>query len=190
MISSAVLELPTAPLELSVVMPCLNEAETLQVCIEKAQSSLRALNLEGEVVIADNGSTDGSQEIAARLGARVISVVAKGYGNALMGGITAAHGKYIIMADADDSYDFTGLGPFVEKLREGYDLVMGNRFKGGIKPGAMPPLHKYLGNPVLTGIGRLFFHSSLRRFPLWLAGFQERVGLENGFTNNRDGVCQ
>jgi hypothetical protein len=158
--------------ELSVVMPCLNEAETLEICIRKAQQSLKDLNVVGEVVIADNGSTDGSQEIATRLGARVVNVTQKGYGSALAGGIAAAHGKYIIMGDADDSYDFTNLGPFVEKLREGYDLVMGNRFKGGIKPGAMPPLHKYLGNPVLTAIARLFywnppcgdFHCGLRGF--------------------------
>jgi glycosyltransferase involved in cell wall biosynthesis len=160
-------------LELSVVMPCLNEAETLQICIEKAQRALRELNLDGEIIIADNGSTDGSQQLALRLGARVVNVEAKGYGNALMGGIQAARGKYIIMGDADDSYDFLNLGPFVAKLREGYDLVMGNRFKGGIKAGAMPPLHRYLGNPVLTGIGRLFFHSPSGDFHCGLRGFSK-----------------
>jgi glycosyltransferase involved in cell wall biosynthesis len=154
-------------------MPCLNEAETLQICIEKAQRAMRELHLDGEIIIADNGSTDGSQEIAARLGARVINVTAKGYGNALLGGIEAAHGIYIIMGDADDSYDFSNLAPFVEKLREGYDLVMGNRFKGGIKAGAMPPLHRYLGNPVLTGIGRLFFHSPSGDFHCGLRGFSK-----------------
>jgi hypothetical protein len=164
---------PEVPeLELSIVMPCLNEAETLEVCIRKAQGSLRELRIAGEVIIADNGSTDGSQDIATNMGARVVNVQEKGYGSALAGGIAAARGKYIIMGDADDSYDFANLGPFVEKLRQDYDLVMGNRFKGGIKPGAMPPLHKYLGNPVLTAIARLFywnppcgdFHCGLRGF--------------------------
>jgi glycosyltransferase involved in cell wall biosynthesis len=147
--------------ELSIVMPCLNEAETLGACIEKARRALRQLSLWGEIIVADNGSTDGSPTIATLRGARVIHVEAKGYGSALMGGIAAARGTFIIMGDADDSYDFTDLGPFVEKLREGYDLVMGNRFKGGIKPGAMPALHRYLGNPLLSsfflsilGLGR------------------------------------
>src|SRR6185295_12483334 len=147
---------PSAP-ELSVVMPCLNEAETLATCIRKAQSWFDESGVEGEVIIADNGSTDGSQAIASALGARVVNVPARGYGSALMGGITAARGKYIVMGDADDSYDFTNLSPFIEKLREGYDLVMGNRFMGGIEPGAMPALHRYLGNPVLTELGRTFF---------------------------------
>jgi len=120
--------------ELSILMPCLNEAETLEICIKKAQKALEDLNVSGEVIIADNGSTDGSPEIAASLGARVVHVAEKGYGSALLGGIKAARGKYIIMGDADDSYDFTNLGPFLEKLRAGYDLVMGNRFKGGIEP--------------------------------------------------------
>ena len=159
--------------ELSILMPCLNEAETLATCIKKAQKSLQDLNCNGEVVIADNGSTDGSPEIAASLGARVIHVAEKGYGSALLGGIRAARGKYIIMGDADDSYDFTNLGPFLEKLRAGYDLVMGNRFKGGIAPNAMPPLHKYLGNPVLTGIGRLFFRSPCGDFHCGLRGFNK-----------------
>ena len=159
-------------LELSILMPCLNEAETLAICIEKAQKSLRELNIVGEVIIADNGSTDGSQDIATRMGARVVPVVAKGYGSALMGGIMAARGVYIIMGDADDSYDFSNLGPFVEKLRGGWDLVMGNRFQGGIKPGAMPPLHKYLGNPVLTWVGQLFFSSPAGDFHCGLRGFR------------------
>jgi glycosyltransferase involved in cell wall biosynthesis len=159
--------------ELSIVMPCLNEAETLATCIKKAQKSLEDLNVNGEVIIADNGSTDGSPEIASSLGARVIHVAEKGYGSALLGGIRAARGKYIIMGDADDSYDFTNLGPFLEKLRAGYDLVMGNRFKGGIAPNAMPPLHKYLGNPVLTGIGRLFFRSPCGDFHCGLRGFSK-----------------
>ncbi len=159
--------------ELSILMPCLNEAETLATCIRKAQTALADLNVAGEVIIADNGSTDGSPEIAASLGARVIHVAEKGYGSALLGGIKAARGKYIIMGDADDSYDFTNLGPFLEKLRAGYDLVMGNRFKGGIAPQAMPPLHRYLGNPVLTGIGRLFFNSPCGDFHCGLRGFSK-----------------
>ena len=158
-------------LELSVVMPCLNEAETVETCIVKALKSFEDIGLSGEVIIADNGSTDGSQEIATRAGARVVSVNDKGYGNALMGGIAAARGKYIIMGDADDSYDFSNLGPFVEKLRSGYDLVMGNRFSGGIGQGAMPPLHRYLGNPVLTGLGRMFFSSPCGDFHCGLRGF-------------------
>jgi glycosyltransferase involved in cell wall biosynthesis len=164
---------PQPSCELSIVMPCLNEAETLEVCIHKALEFLEAHEIEGEVVIADNGSTDGSPEIAAAAGARVVHVPEKGYGSALMGGIAAARGVYCIMGDADDSYDFTNLMPFVEKLREGYDLVMGNRFKGGIAPGAMPPLHKYLGNPVLTGVGRLFFSSACGDFHCGLRGFRK-----------------
>src|SRR3989442_4554981 len=159
--------------ELSIVMPCLNEAETLATCIQKAQTSMRELNVAGEVVIADNGSTDGSQEIARALNARVVDVIEQGYGNALMGGITAAHGKYVIMGDADDSYDFSSLGPFIDRLRAGYDLVMGNRYQGGIEPGAMPSLHRYLGNPVLTFVGRLFFRSPVGDFHCGLRGFSK-----------------
>jgi glycosyltransferase involved in cell wall biosynthesis len=163
----------SVPLELSIVMPCLNEAETLAVCIEKAQRSLRECDIAGEIIVADNGSTDGSQSIAASKGARVLHVQTKGYGSALMGGIAAARGTYIIMGDADDSYDFASLGPFIEQLRNGFDLVMGNRFKGGIKPGAMPPLHRYLGNPVLTALGRLFFESPCGDFHCGLRGFNK-----------------
>jgi glycosyltransferase involved in cell wall biosynthesis len=159
--------------ELSIVMPCLNEAGTLQTCIEKASRSLRECNIVGEIIVADNGSTDGSASIAARMGARVVRVEPRGYGSALMGGIAAARGKYIIMGDADDTYDFSNLGPLIGKLREGYDLVMGNRFKGGIKPGAMPPLHRYLGNPLLTGIGRLLFRSECGDFHCGLRGFNK-----------------
>ncbi len=130
---------PSPELELSVVMPCLNEAETLETCIRKARASLEAAGIAGEIVIADNGSSDGSQQIAERCGARVVPVSTPGYGAALQGGIAAARGRYVIMGDADDSYDFSKLMPFVEKLREGCDLVMGNRFKGGIAPGAIPP---------------------------------------------------
>src|SRR6266567_6669227 len=128
----------SSTLELSIVMPCLNEAETLAGCIAKAQRSLQELNIAGEIIVADNGSTDESKSIATSMGAFVVPVEATGYGSTLMGGIAAARGKYIIMGDADDSYDFSTLEPFVEKLRAGYDLVMGNRFKGGVKAGAMP----------------------------------------------------
>jgi len=168
-------------LELSVVMPCLDEAETLEVCIEKCLCTMRENGISGEVVIADNGSTDGSQEIATQAGARVVPVKSKGYGSALMGGIAAAKGKYVIMGDADDSYDFTHIPRILEKLREGYELVMGNRFQGGILPGAMPPLHYYLGNPILSAIGRVFFHAPCGDFHCGLRGFSrdlvERLGL-------------
>lgn len=164
--------LGTSTVELSILMPCLNEAETLGICIEKAQQYLNQNDIAGEVIIADNGSTDGSQEIAQSLGARVIHVKRKGYGSALRGGILNAMGEYVIMADADDSYDFSNLNPFIYKLRQGYDLVMGNRFKGGIKPGAMPPLHKYLGNPILTWTGKLFFASPCSDFHCGLRGFR------------------
>ncbi len=158
-------------MELSILMPCLNEAETLEVCIHKAQSFLITHGIEGEVIIADNGSTDGSADLASSLGARVVQIPDKGYGEALKGGIQAAKGKYIIMGDADDSYDFSAFMPFVEQLRAGKELVMGNRFKGGIKKGAMPFLHRYLGNPVLSFIGRLFFGSSIGDFHCGLRGF-------------------
>ncbi len=147
--------------EVSVVMPCLNEAETLETCIHKALDFFARSRVSGEVVVADNGSTDGSVDIARRAGARVVHVEKKGYGNALMGGFEAAKGKYLIMGDADDSYDFQNLMPFIEKLRAGYDVVMGNRFRGGIKAGAMSWHHKYIGNPVLTGLLNLFFRSGI-----------------------------
>src|SRR5215471_5544598 len=151
-------------IELSILMPCLNEAETLETCIHKARQFLDEHAIHGEVVVADNGSSDGSQEIAVNAGARVVPVPTLGYGSALISGIQAARGKYVIMGDADDSYDFTNLSAFLEKLRQGYELVMGNRFRGGILPGAMPPLHRYLGNPVLTAVGRLFFRSDVGDF--------------------------
>ncbi len=163
----------TSSIELSIVMPCLNEVETLETCITKAKCYLDQNSISGEIVVADNGSTDGSQGIPERLGIRVVSVQEKGYGSALRGGIAAAWGKYVIMGDADDTYDFTNLTPFIEKLRAGYDLVMGNRFKGSIRPGAMPALHKYLGNPVLTWIGRLFFSSPCSDFHCGLRGFRK-----------------
>jgi glycosyltransferase involved in cell wall biosynthesis len=160
-----------AALELTILMPCLNEAETLARCIDKARAYLARSGVAGEVLIADNGSTDGSQAIAAAHGARVVAVAARGYGSALIGGIRAARGRYVIMGDSDDSYDFSALEAFVDKLREGYALVMGNRFKGGIMPGAMPKLHRYLGNPVLTAVGRLFFRSPCGDFHCGLRGF-------------------
>jgi glycosyltransferase involved in cell wall biosynthesis len=161
--------------ELSIIMPCLNEALTVAVCIDKARSFLTSNNIHGEIIVADNGSADGSQAIAEKHGARVLNIPQRGYGAALIGAINAANGKYLIMGDADDSYDFTALAPFVEKLREGFDLVMGNRFKGGIKPGAMPKLNRYLGNPVLTGLGRLFFRSPAGDFHCGLRGFTKEA---------------
>lgn len=166
--------------ELTILMPCLNEAETIEVCIRKALGYLVQSGVDGEVVIADNGSTDGSQEIATRLGARVVPVAEKGYGSALIGGISDAQGRYVIMGDADDSYDFSALDPFVERLRDGAQLVMGNRFLGGIEPGAMPPLHKYLGNPVLSGIGKLFFRPGVGDFHCGLRGFDREAILSLG----------
>ncbi len=161
------------PIELSIVMPCLNEAETLGRCIEKANRAFRELGISGEVVIGDNGSTDGSQDIARSHGARVVPVAARGYGNALHGAIVAARGRYVLMGDSDDSYDFSAksIRPFLEKLREGCELVMGNRFQGGIMPGAMPLKHKYLGNPVLSAIGRLFFKCPVGDFHCGLRAF-------------------
>jgi hypothetical protein len=153
-------------------MPCLNESETLATCIRHARTFLAESGVSGEVVIADNGSTDGSQEIARTEGARVVDVHERGYGAALIGGIAASHGRYVVMGDADDSYDFEGLGPFVEELRKGADLVMGNRFRGGIEPGAMPPLHRYLGNPVLSFVGRLFFRAPVKDFHCGLRAFR------------------
>jgi glycosyltransferase involved in cell wall biosynthesis len=159
--------------KLSIVMPCLNEAETLSACISKARGFLTTHKIAGEIIVADNGSTDGSQKIAESAGARVVHVMTKGYGSALIGGIEAAQGKYIIMGDADDSYDFSNLQDFIKTLDEGYDLVMGNRFKGGIKQGAMPFLHRYLGNPVLSGIARLFFKSNIGDFHCGLRAFRK-----------------
>jgi len=163
-------------LELTILMPCLNEAETIATCILKAKSFLGRSGISGEVLIADNGSTDGSQHIATTFGARVVPVTEKGYGAALQGGIAAARGRFIIMGDADDSYDFEQLDAFIERLRGGADLVMGNRFKGGIEPGAMPMLHRYLGNPVLSFLGRLFFSIGTNDFHCGLRGFKaERI---------------
>ena len=157
--------------ELTILMPCLNEAETLETCITKAIGYLQRSGVKGEVLIADNGSTDGSQDIARRLGARVVDVPVKGYGAALIAGIENAQGQFIIMGDSDDSYDFANLDPFVEELRNGADLVMGNRFRGGIAKNAMPPLHRYLGNPVLSTIGRIFYRTPIGDFHCGLRGF-------------------
>ena len=163
-------------MELTILMPCLNEAETLDRCITNAFQFLRTSGICGEVVVADNGSTDGSPEIARRLGARVVEVPGRGYGAALNGGIAAAKGTYVIMGDADASYDFSNLGDFVESLRSGNDLVMGNRFAGGIEDGAMPWHHRWIGNPVLSWVGRLFFRIPVRDFHCGLRGFKrERV---------------
>lgn len=161
--------------ELTILMPCLNEAETLGRCVTKALNFLKLNSISGEVLIADNGSTDGSQEIASSLGARVIAIPQKGYGAALIGGINDANGTYTIMGDSDDSYDFTALLPFVLALRSGADLVIGNRFTGGIDKGAMPFLHRYLGNPVLSFIGRLFFKIPVGDFHCGLRGFNTQV---------------
>jgi hypothetical protein len=161
-----------AQVELSIVMPCLNEAETLATCIRHARTFLETSGVVGEVIVADNGSTDGSREIATAEGARVVEVPERGYGAALIAGIREARGTYVAMGDADDSYDFEGLGPFVTQLRAGADLVMGNRFRGGIEKGAMPPLHKYLGNPVLSFIGRIFFNAPVKDFHCGLRAFR------------------
>jgi hypothetical protein len=167
-------------MELTILMPCLNEVRTLGGCIDSAQRFLARSGIDGEVVVADNGSTDGSQELAATAGARVVNVPTKGYGAALIAGIEAARGRFIIMGDSDASYDFSRLDNFVERLRAGADIVMGNRFKGGIAAGAMPPLHRYLGNPVLSFVGRLFFRIPIRDFHCGLRGFARASVLKLG----------
>jgi hypothetical protein len=171
------------PVELTILMPCLNEAETIEICVRKARQYIDSHGIRGEVLIADNGSTDGSQALAEKCGARVVPIPRRGYGAALLGGIQAARGQFIIMGDADDSYDFTSLDAFVDRLRNGYELVMGNRFLGGIKPKAMPPLHKYLGNPVLTGIGRMLFRSPVGDFHCGLRGFRRDSVLSLALTS-------
>ena len=160
-------------LAISIVMPCLNEAETLAVCIRKALAAITASGVSGEIIIADNGSTDGSLAIAAAEGARIVNVPIRGYGAALFAGFEAAHGKYILMADADDSYDFSHLPRFLAALDAGADLVVGNRFQGGIKPGAMPLLHRYLGNPVLSYLGRLLFRIPVGDFHCGIRAFRK-----------------
>ena len=169
-------------MEVTILMPCLNEAETVAICVRKAMIFLQENKLDGEVLVSDNGSTDASREIAKEAGARVVVVNERGYGSALIFGTKEARGKYIIMGDADDSYDFLHLMPFVEKLREGYDLVMGNRFEGGIEKGAMPFSHRYIGNPVLSFLGRKMFHSRVHDFHCGLRGYNKeafiRLGLQ------------
>ena len=164
---------PPTAVELSIVMPCLNEVETLATCIQKARLAIDRLGLKAEIVVADNGSTDGSQELARELGARVVDVVRKGYGSALIGGIDATRGELVIMGDADDSYDFSAIRPLVDRLREGHDLVMGNRFAGEIKQGAMVWSHRWVGNPVLTAISRLFFHTPVGDMHCGLRGIRK-----------------
>lgn len=168
----------STPVELTILMPCLNEARTLSICISKALTFLAQADLRGEVLVADNGSTDGSQHIAVSCGARVVNATERGYGAALMTGIASANGRYVIMGDADASYDFGALGGFVDKLRSGNQLVVGNRFQGGIQPGAMPFLHRYLGNPILSFIGRLFFKSAIGDFHCGLRGFDRDAILD------------
>src|SRR5258708_4284982 len=174
-------------LELTILLPCLNEAETIETCIDKARSYLARSDVRGEVLVADNGSTDGSQQLATAKGARVVQVRDRGYGSALRHGILAARGRYVVMGDADDSYDLSRLELFVARLREGYDIVMGNRFQGGIAPGAMPFLHRYLGNPVLSFLGRLFFGVKAGDFHCGLRGFnRERVQALNLHTTGME----
>jgi glycosyltransferase involved in cell wall biosynthesis len=162
----------------SIVIPCLNESETIGTCIEKAKNSLAKLKLNGEIIVADNGSVDGSPDIAQNLRARIVNISEKGYGCALRGGIEAAQGRWIIMGDGDDSYDFGNIQPFVEKLEEGFDLVIGCRLpKGGgkIMKGAMPWKHRWIGNPVLSNIGRLFFDSQVTDFHCGMRAFSREA---------------
>ncbi len=165
-------------LELTILMPCLNEAETVGTCVRKARGFLERTGIAGEVVVADNGSADGSQQLATAAGARVVPIARRGYGSALLGGIEAARGRFVIMADADDSYDFSRLDGFVDSLRAGNTMVIGHRFRGGIKPGAMPLLHRYLGNPVLSFVGRLFFAAPIGDFHCGLRGIERSAALE------------
>lgn len=163
--------------ELTILMPCLNEAETVANCVRKARGFLERTRIKGEVLVADNGSSDGSVDLATQAGARVIHIAQKGYGSALIGGIDASQGKFVIMADADDSYDFGKLDGFVERLREGNDMVIGHRFQGGIRPSAMPFLHRYLGNPALSFVGRLLFSSRIGDFHCGLRGVNREAVL-------------
>jgi Glycosyl transferase family 2 len=166
--------------ELTILMPCLDEAETITACVHKARDFLNRTGIEGEVVVADNGSTDGSRDLAREAGARVVQIANKGYGHALIGGIDASHGRYVIMGDADDSYDFSRLDAFVESLRQGHLMVIGHRFRGGIRPGAMPFLHRYVGNPLLSFAGRLLFPSGVRDFHCGLRGVDRAAALRLG----------
>ncbi len=171
----ATLTQPAPVLELTVVIPCLNEARTISGCVREAAASLLEAQIMGEVLVADNGSTDGSRELAAQAGARVVPIPSKGYGSALRGGIAAARGRYILMGDGDGSYDFSHLSRFVARLRAGADLVVGNRFLGGLEPGAMPWKNRYLGNPVLSFIGRLFFRTGIGDFHCGLRAFSREA---------------
>ena len=166
---------------LSIVMPCLNESETLRGCIGDAARIIKIHDIDAEIVIADNGSDDGSQAIARSLGVRVIDVVVRGYGSALSAGIAASHGRYVVIADSDASYNFEDIPHFLQRLQDGFDLVVGNRFLGGIEPGAMPWSHRYIGNPILSGIGRILFESPVKDFHCGLRGFSrdafDRMGL-------------
>lgn len=170
-------------MELTVLIPCLNEARTIGVCIDKANAFIKRTGIAAEVVVSDNGSSDGSQSIAIQRGARVVLASERGYGAALIRGIQQARGKFIIMGDADDSYDFSRLDAYVDRLRAGAEVVVGNRFKGGIEPGAMPPLHRYLGNPVLSFIGRLFFRIPIGDFHCGLRGFSKDAVSKLGLTS-------
>lgn len=167
-------------IELTLLMPCLNEAETVSICVRKAQDFLQRTGVAGEVLVADNGSSDGSVELAQRAGARVVHVARRGYGSALRAGIAAAQGRFVIMADADDSYDFSRLDAFLQSLRDGHELVIGHRFQGGIRPGAMPWLHRHVGNPVLSFIGRLFFSCRIGDFHCGLRGINRAAALRLG----------
>lgn len=172
---------PAEGIELTILMPCLNEAETVRACVREAANFLARAGIRGEVLVADNGSTDGSRDLAREAGARVVEVPQRGYGAALIAGAQAAHGRFVIMGDADCSYDFSRLQGFVDELRRGSELVMGNRFRGHIHSGAMPALHRYLGNPVLSFLGRLFFRVPIGDFHCGLRGFRRdsilRLGL-------------
>jgi glycosyltransferase involved in cell wall biosynthesis len=161
-------------------MPCLNEAETIAICVRKASKFLVRSGIKGEVIVADNGSTDGSHDLALASGARVVGIADKGYGNALIGGINAAQGRFVIMADADDSYDFSELDSLVESLRAGNMMVIGNRFRGGIRSGAMPFLHRFIGNPLLSLMGRMFFSSAIGDFHCGLRGIDRAAALKLG----------
>ena len=165
----------TAALELSIVMPCLDEAKTVGTCVARARAALGRLGIAGEVIVADNGSTDGSREIAERAGARVVPVATRGYGAALSAGIAASRGTYVLMGDADLTYDFGAIDLFVERLRAGDDLVMGNRFKGGVRKGAMPFVHRWIGNPMLSFLGRLFYRSDVGDFHCGLRAFRREA---------------
>ena len=167
-------------LELTILMPCLNEAETVATCVQKARHFLQRAGVTGEILVADNGSTDGSPELARQAGARVVQIAAKGYGSALLGGIEEARGQFVIMADADDSYDFSRIDGFLQLLRAGHQLVIGHRFRGGIRPGAMPWLHRFVGNPVLSFLGRLFFSCRVGDFHCGLRGVDRAAALRLG----------